>query len=75
MTRVKEFQLYPFGWENDPAEERYKLGTLDYLSTTTWTNTAIFFKLEDAEKTLVLNQCPCPESSSLTFLIAKLRQY
>ncbi|KAJ4363404.1 hypothetical protein N0V83_009697 [Neocucurbitaria cava] len=50
MPRVKEFQLCPFGWENDPAEERYKLGTLDYLSTTTWTNTAIFFKLEDAEK-------------------------
>ncbi|KAF4458916.1 acyl transferase [Fusarium albosuccineum] len=50
MPRVEEFQIYPLGWENDPEEERYKLSTLDYLSTTTFTNTALFFKVEEAEK-------------------------
>jgi hypothetical protein len=55
MPKVKEFQLHPFGWENDPEEERFKLSTLDYLSTTTYTNMAVFFKLEEAEKSLVLD--------------------
>ncbi|KAF7555349.1 hypothetical protein G7Z17_g2204 [Cylindrodendrum hubeiense] len=50
MPRVEEFHLHPFGWENDPEVERFKLSTLDYLSTTTYTNPALFFKLEDAEK-------------------------
>lgn len=50
MSRIQEFQLHPFGWENDPEEERFKLSTLDYLSTTTYTNMAVFFKLDDAEK-------------------------
>ncbi|CAO2651405.1 Nn.00g039750.m01.CDS01 [Neocucurbitaria sp. VM-36] len=62
MPKVKEFNLRPLGWENDPEEERFKLSTLDYLSTTTYTNTALFFKLEDAEKTFVLNQALCRES-------------
>ncbi|KPM37984.1 hypothetical protein AK830_g8583 [Neonectria ditissima] len=50
MTTLKEFQLHPLGWENDPEEERFKLCTLDYLSTTTYTNMAVFFKLEDADR-------------------------
>ena len=74
MPSVKEFHLHPLGWENDPEEERFKLSTLDYLSTTTYTNMAIFFKLEDAEKTLVLNYPLC-KASLLTPLTAKLRQY
>jgi hypothetical protein len=57
MPTVREFNIHPLGWENDPEEERFKLCTLDYLSTTTYTNTAAFFKLEDTEKTLVL-YCP-----------------
>ncbi|KAK8136798.1 hypothetical protein PG984_004738 [Apiospora sp. TS-2023a] len=34
MSRVEESQLHPFGWKNDPEEERFKLSTLDYLSRT-----------------------------------------
>jgi transcriptional accessory protein Tex/SPT6 len=51
MPTIEEFQLHPYGWENDPEEERYRLSTLDYLSTTTFTNTAFFFRLKDSEKT------------------------
>jgi hypothetical protein len=53
MPLVEEYRLRSLGWENDPEEERYRLSTLDYLSTITYTNSAFFFKIEDAEKTLV----------------------
>jgi hypothetical protein len=53
MPRIEEYQLYPLGWENDPEEERFRLSTLDYLSTTTYTNTALFFKVADTDKPLV----------------------
>jgi hypothetical protein len=45
MPKVEEFQLRPFGWENDPEEERFKLATLDYLSSMVWNSYAMFFKL------------------------------
>lgn len=47
---TQEFQLLPFGWENDPEEERFKLSTIDYLTTITYLPMAIFFKLEEQEK-------------------------
>jgi hypothetical protein len=42
------------GWENGPEEERFRHSTLDYLSSTTYTNTALFFKVADADKRLVI---------------------
>ena len=53
MPTIEDAQLHPWGWENDPEEERWKLSTLDYLSTTTWVNKAIFFSLEDSKKPFV----------------------
>ncbi|KAH7072501.1 hypothetical protein FB567DRAFT_204249 [Paraphoma chrysanthemicola] len=50
MPTIEEFHLRPFGWENSPEEERFRLSTLDYLTTTTWVHTALFFKLADEEK-------------------------
>lgn len=50
MPKIEEFQLHPFGWENDPEEERFKLSTLDYLSVMTWNNYAVFFRVEDVGK-------------------------
>ncbi|KAG5659470.1 hypothetical protein KAF25_002029 [Fusarium avenaceum] len=50
MPKAEEFNLHPFGWEDGPDEERFKLCALDYLSTITYTNSVIFFKLSDAEK-------------------------
>lgn len=54
MPRIEETQLRPWGWEDAPEEERFKLSTLDYLSAMTWNNYALFFRLDDAEKRLVL---------------------
>ncbi|KAJ9129749.1 Acyl transferase, partial [Coniochaeta hoffmannii] len=51
MPKVQEYQLHPLGWEDDPEEERFKLSTLDYLSAMTYNNYALFFKLDDSEKT------------------------
>lgn len=44
------FHLHPYGWEDDPEEERFKVTTLDYLTACTYNNYAIFFKLEDTDK-------------------------
>lgn len=52
MPEAEEFNLHPFGWEDGPDEERFKLCALDYLSTITYTNSVIFFKLSDTEKRL-----------------------
>lgn len=58
MARAEEFNLHPFGWEDGPDEERFKLCALDYLSTITYTNSVIFFKLSDAEKRFNFIQVP-----------------
>lgn len=44
------FHVHPFGWENDPEEERFKVSTLDYLSVISYNNYALFFTLDDAAK-------------------------
>lgn len=46
----EEYQIFPTGHDNDPEEERYPLGTLDYLSACTYNNYAVFFKLNDEDK-------------------------
>ncbi|KAJ9136640.1 Omega-hydroxypalmitate O-feruloyl transferase [Pleurostoma richardsiae] len=50
MPKTIEYQLHPFGWENDPEEERLRFSSLDYLAACTYNSYAIFFKLEDEEK-------------------------
>ncbi|XHG06608.1 hypothetical protein AWENTII_009795 [Aspergillus wentii] len=50
MPQKETFHLHPSGWENDPAEERFKLGTLDYITYCTYSNYAVFFRMEDEEK-------------------------
>lgn len=55
MPKVEEFRLRPLGWENDPEQEQFKLSTLDYLSTITYTNTALFFRLRENEKAQVIH--------------------
>ncbi|KAL2138699.1 hypothetical protein VTI28DRAFT_6372 [Corynascus sepedonium] len=50
MPRHEVHLLRPFGWENDPEEERFKVTTLDYLTACTYNNYALFFRLEDANK-------------------------
>ena len=50
MAHQEVFQVQPFGWENDPEEERFKVSTLDYLTACTYNNYALFFRLDDADK-------------------------
>jgi hypothetical protein len=65
MPKAEEFNLHPFGWEDGPDEERFKLCALDYLSTITYTNSVIFFKLSDTEKRLNPVQVPFLHSADL----------
>lgn len=50
MPGTKEYELRSTGWESDPEVEEFKLCTIDYLTTMTYTNQAVFFKLKDGEK-------------------------
>lgn len=50
MPRQQVYYLHPFGWENDPDEERFPVSTLDYLTACTYNNYALFFRLDDADK-------------------------
>ncbi|KAJ5822673.1 Transferase [Penicillium robsamsonii] len=53
MPKQDIIHLHPLGWENDPEEERFKVSTLDYLTACTYNNYALFFRLDDADKTRV----------------------
>ncbi|KAG9256670.1 uncharacterized protein F5Z01DRAFT_481830 [Emericellopsis atlantica] len=53
MPRIEEIDLHPWGWETDPEEERFRLSTLDYLTTKTFTNMAVMFKVEASQKDMV----------------------
>ena len=50
MPESQIFELHPDGWENDPAEEYFKLSTLDYCVGQVYCNWALFFALPDADK-------------------------
>lgn len=50
IPKLEVFHLQPFGWENGPEEERFKVSTLDYLSLVSYNNYALFFRLDDADK-------------------------
>jgi hypothetical protein len=50
MPKTEVFELHPAGWESDPADEYFKLSTLDYCVGQVFTNYAVFFKLTDEEK-------------------------
>ncbi|KAK3317141.1 transferase family-domain-containing protein [Cercophora scortea] len=58
MATRQELRLHPWGYENDPEEERFPLSTLDYLSVCAYDNMALFFPLsEDAKPRRTLSQC------------------
>ncbi|KUI57197.1 Trichothecene 3-O-acetyltransferase [Cytospora mali] len=65
------FHIHPYGWENDPEEERFKVTTLDYLAPCTYNNYAIFFRLEDADKAKTIDIL----KAGLERTIAQARHY
>ncbi|GJC85391.1 trichothecene 3-O-acetyltransferase tri101 [Colletotrichum liriopes] len=50
MSSRQSFQLLPLGQENDPEEERFKLSTIDPTPNCAYNHYALFFRLEDSEK-------------------------
>ncbi|KAI0470581.1 hypothetical protein GGR56DRAFT_659519 [Xylariaceae sp. FL0804] len=50
MPRKEVYELHPTGWEQDPADEFFKLQLLDYCVGQVYTNYTLFFKLSDDEK-------------------------
>ncbi|KAI1384385.1 uncharacterized protein F4822DRAFT_414984 [Hypoxylon trugodes] len=49
MPKSQVFDVYPKGWEKDPANEYIKLAPLDYCVGQVYTNWALFFKLSDSD--------------------------
>lgn len=54
MGTQEIYKLHPTGWESDPADEYFKLSTLDYCVGQVYTNYALFFKLPDTQKPTVI---------------------
>ncbi|KAK1988360.1 transferase [Colletotrichum cereale] len=50
MSSRQVFQLRPSGWEQDPDEERFKLSTIDPTPNCAYNHYALFFRLEDSDK-------------------------
>ncbi|KAG8667760.1 hypothetical protein FPOAC2_12950 [Fusarium poae] len=71
MPKQHVHYLHPFGWENDPNEERFKVTTLDYLTACTYNNYALFFKLQDSEKQTAIEIL----KSGLERTLAQARHY
>ncbi|GKT46986.1 trichothecene 3-O-acetyltransferase TRI101 [Colletotrichum spaethianum] len=54
MPKEEVYNLHPYGWENDPEVERFRLSTLDYLTVLAYNHYAIFFRVDDAAKPRVV---------------------
>ncbi|KAK8016588.1 hypothetical protein PG993_014777 [Apiospora rasikravindrae] len=50
MVQPELIELRPTGWENDPAEERYKVSTIDLLPPCTYNHYLLFWRLADDTK-------------------------
>lgn len=50
MPPNETFQLRPFGWETDPAEERFKLSTIDPTPNCAYNHYVLFFRLDDDDR-------------------------
>lgn len=50
MPPDETFQLRPSGWEADPAEERFKLSTIDPTPNCAYNHYVLFFRLDSDER-------------------------
>ncbi|KAK8104649.1 Acyl transferase [Apiospora kogelbergensis] len=50
MAQPEIMELRPTGWENDPAEERFRLSTLDWIPVCCYNHYLIFWRLQDDTK-------------------------
>ncbi|KAK6818909.1 Trichothecene 3-O-acetyltransferase [Apiospora arundinis] len=50
MAQSETIELRPTGWETDPAEERFKLCTMDWIPVCGYNHYVLFWRLEDNVK-------------------------
>ncbi|KAK8074603.1 hypothetical protein PG997_009266 [Apiospora hydei] len=50
MVQPEVIELRPTGWETDPAEERFKVSTIDLLPPCTYNHYLLFWRLADDTK-------------------------
>ncbi|KAH6658090.1 transferase family-domain-containing protein [Truncatella angustata] len=55
MPKQELYHIRPLGWENDDEDERIPLSLLDYMTACTWNNYVLFFRLDDADKSYMVD--------------------
>ncbi|KAL1854398.1 hypothetical protein Daus18300_011497 [Diaporthe australafricana] len=55
MTNYKIFELRPSGWETDPAEERFKLSTIDPTPNCAYNHYVLFFRFQHEDRIKAAN--------------------
>lgn len=53
MEKREIHELHPLGWETDPAEERFKLSTIDLTPNCAYNHYVLFFRLEEEKSAKV----------------------
>ncbi|KAL4811961.1 hypothetical protein BDW67DRAFT_179148 [Aspergillus spinulosporus] len=69
MPEPLTYQLHPYGLENDPEEERFKLSTLNYLSACTYSMYALFFRLDESLSSTALDALKAVKCSTVKFVV------
>lgn len=46
MAKQEIHEIHPLGWETDPAEERFRLSTIDLTPNCAYNHYVLFFRLE-----------------------------
>lgn len=69
MSPNEIFQLRPSGWETDPAEERFKLSTIDPTPNCAYNHYVLFFRLNDEDRAKVVDILKAGLERTLRYVI------
>lgn len=75
MPADEIFQLHPSGWETDPAEERFKLSTIDPTPNCAYNHYVLFFRLDDEDRARVVDVLKAGLERTLRYVIIWLRRH
>lgn len=73
MPANEIFQLRPSGWEIHPAEERFKLSTIDPTPNCAYNHYVLFFRLDDEDRAKVVDVLKTGLERTLRYVILWLR--
>lgn len=72
MLPDETFQLHPLGWESDPAEERFKLSTIDPTPNCAYNHYVLFLRLDDEDREKVAELLKAGLEHTLRYALLRL---